>query len=597
MITAAFQGIEGCHSSLVLQSYFKKVGSELKSDGLSTFRQVAMAVISGKADVGLLPVDNAIAGTIREGYDLLAQYDLVPISEVEWKMDHRLLAPEGAELGKLREVLAHPLVLEECGRFLGTLIGARVIPVEDTGLAAREVARSKDPTRAAIAPPEAAAIYGLHELAGSIADHPGNYTRFILFRAQNARDEVKKLGGTRPAEQRKTSLLLSTSHESGSLARCLSILTDAGINLSKLESRPKLGKAWEYLFYVDFEGDAGTPRVSAALERLRAHAQYVQVIGSYDRHRADDDAHTLSAPAETPKGELAHEGHTPVAPMGWTAELLPSSAKGWPKAARSAKPQGSRFQIGPVTVGGDGFVVIAGPCSVESKEQVMATAHAVREGGAVMLRGGVFKPRTNPYAFQGMGWEGLTLLAEAGRATGMPIVSEVMSLDQVERMARECDVLQIGARNMQNFDLLKAVGKTDRTILLKRGMSASIDELLAAAEYILAEGNPHVMLCERGIRTFETATRNTLDLSAVPVLKERTHLPIIVDPSHGVGVRRWIRPLCRAAKAVGAHGIIIEVHPDPEQAKSDKEQALTFEDFKAIMGDLAKIPHASGLLA
>jgi 3-deoxy-7-phosphoheptulonate synthase len=592
-IIAAYQGVEGCHSSLVVRSYFKKIGLDVQADGAQTFRQVAMNVIAGKADVGLLPVDNAIAGTIREGYDLLAQYDLVPISEIEWKMDHRLLAPAGAELGKIREVLAHPLVLEECGRFLGTLIGARVLPVEDTGLAAREVGASKDPTRAAIAPHEAAALYGLTELAASIADHPGNYTRFILFRAQSGREVAKKLGRTQAPEQRKTSLLLSTSHEAGSLVKCLNLLQAAGINLSKLESRPKLGKAWEYLFYVDFEGDAEMPAVAKALATLRESAQYLQVIGSYDRHRASDDAHTLTtAAAAEPSEPVAHEGHTSGAPHGWSADLLPSSAKGWPKAARSAKPQGSRFKIGPVEVGGDEFVVIAGPCSVESREQVMKTAQAVRENGAVMLRGGVFKPRTNPYAFQGMGWEGLTLLSEAGRVTGMPIVSEVMSLDQVERMAREVDVLQIGARNMQNFDLLKAVGKTDRTVLLKRGLSASIDELLAAAEYILAEGNPHVLLCERGIRTFETATRNTLDLSAVPVLRERTHLPIIVDPSHGVGVRRWIRPLCRAAKAVGAHGIIIEVHPNPDEAKSDKEQALTFEDFRTIMDDLREIPYS-----
>ena len=207
-----------------------------------------------------------------------------------------------------------------------------------------------------------------------------------------------------------------------------------------------------------------------------------------------------------------------------------------------------------------------------------------------MLRGGAFKPRTSPYAFQGMGWEGLALLAEAGRATGMPIVSEVMSVDQVERMGQSVDMFQIGARNMQNFDLLKAVGKTHIPVLLKRGMSASLDELLSAAEYILAEGNPDVVLCERGIRTFETATRNTLDLSAVAVLREKTHLPIMVDPSHGVGVRRWIRPLCRAAKAVGANGILIEVHPNPAVALSDADQALTYADYEEIVADLARIP-------
>jgi 3-deoxy-7-phosphoheptulonate synthase len=189
-----------------------------------------------------------------------------------------------------------------------------------------------------------------------------------------------------------------------------------------------------------------------------------------------------------------------------------------------------------------------------------------------------------------MGWEGLALLAEAGRETGMPIVSEVMSVDQVDRMGQSVDMFQIGARNMQNFDLLKAVGKTHIPVLLKRGMSASLDELLSAAEYILSEGNPDVVLCERGIRTFETATRNTLDLSAVAVLREKTHLPIMVDPSHGVGVRRWIRPLCRAAKAVGANGILIEIHPNPAVAKSDAEQALTYADYEEIVADLARIP-------
>jgi 3-deoxy-7-phosphoheptulonate synthase len=207
-----------------------------------------------------------------------------------------------------------------------------------------------------------------------------------------------------------------------------------------------------------------------------------------------------------------------------------------------------------------------------------------------MLRGGAFKPRTSPYAFQGLGWEGVEMIAEAGRATGMPTVSEVMTTDQVERMASQIDVLQIGARNMQNFDLLKAVGRTGRPVLLKRGLSATLDELMAAAEYVMAEGNPNVILCERGIRTFEPATRNTLDLSAIPVLRERSHLPVLVDPSHGVGVSRWIRPLCRAAKAVGAHGILVEVHPNPPEAKSDKDQALTFDEFANVMAELESIP-------
>jgi 3-deoxy-7-phosphoheptulonate synthase len=261
-----------------------------------------------------------------------------------------------------------------------------------------------------------------------------------------------------------------------------------------------------------------------------------------------------------------------------------------PRVIRDARPEGTRVRVGSVEIGDGSFTIIGGPCSIESRDQIVATACAVRDAGGKMLRGGAFKPRTNPYAFQGMGWEAVELIAEAGRASGLPTVSEVMSIDQVERMALLIDVLQVGARNMQNFDLLRAVGRSGKPVLLKRGMSATIDELLAAAEYILAEGNPNVIFCERGIRTFETATRNTLDLSAVPVLRERSHLPVLVDPSHGVGVRRWIRPLCRAAKAVGAHGIIVEVHPNPCEALSDKDQAMTFEDFADVCRDLAQIP-------
>jgi 3-deoxy-7-phosphoheptulonate synthase len=265
----------------------------------------------------------------------------------------------------------------------------------------------------------------------------------------------------------------------------------------------------------------------------------------------------------------------------------------FPRVARISRPNGSALHIGNVRVADGEFVIIAGPCAVESREQIMETAHAVSVSGASMLRGGAFKPRTSPYAFQGLGWEGVAMLAQAGRETGLPTVSEVTTIDQVQRMAEQIDVLQIGARNMQNFELLKAVGRVGRPVLLKRGLSATIDELLAAAEYVLAEGNPNVILCERGIRTFEPATRNTLDLSAVPVLRERSHLPVFVDPSHGVGVRRWVAPLCRAAKAVGAHGLLLEVHPNPSTAKSDKEQALTFADFRELVAELDRIPVAA----
>ncbi len=230
-------------------------------------------------------------------------------------------------------------------------------------------------------------------------------------------------------------------------------------------------------------------------------------------------------------------------------------------------------------IGGDHFALIAGPCTVESREQTLQTAHVVRDAGATLLRGGAYKPRTSPYAFQGLGQEGLRLLAEAKAETGLPIVTELMDMRDIDAVLEVADVVQIGARNMQNYPLLAEVGRSGRPTLLKRGLSSTLDELLMAAEYILKEGNPNVMLCERGIRTFETAYRFTLDLMAVPVLKELTHLPVIVDPSHAAGRRELVRPLSLAAAAVGADGIIVEVHPNPDEAICDGPQALRAEDF------------------
>jgi len=253
-------------------------------------------------------------------------------------------------------------------------------------------------------------------------------------------------------------------------------------------------------------------------------------------------------------------------------------------------PTRSHVRIGDVDIGpGAGMVVIAGPCSVESRDQLMATARHVSREGARLLRGGAFKPRTSPYSFQGLGAEALRLLAEARAETGMPIVSEVTDPAEVPAFEEQVDLLQVGSRNMHNFVLLQAVGRTRTPVLLKRGFGATIEEWLLAAEYVLAAGNSNVILCERGIRTFEPSTRNTLDLSAIPVLRERTHLPIIVDPSHGTGQRSLVAPMALAAAAVGADGLMVEVHPDPANAKSDGDQSLGFDDFGGLMDELRRM--------
>ncbi len=258
-------------------------------------------------------------------------------------------------------------------------------------------------------------------------------------------------------------------------------------------------------------------------------------------------------------------------------------------ASRETKDGNTVITVGDVQIGGPKCVVVAGPCAVESEKQLMETAMVVKEAGASMLRGGAFKPRTSPYSFQGLGEEGLKILALAREKTGLPIVTEVMSASDIELIESYADVLQIGARNVQNFALLKAVGQAKKPVLLKRGMMTTLEELLMSAEYIIASGNDDVILCERGIRTFETSMRNTLDISAVPVLKEKTHLPVVVDPSHAIGQWQFVTPLAKAAVAVGADGLLIEVHPDPQNALSDGPQSLKPKNFFKPMEEIESI--------
>ncbi len=267
------------------------------------------------------------------------------------------------------------------------------------------------------------------------------------------------------------------------------------------------------------------------------------------------------------------------------------------RAARAFAAQATLVRAGDgaaAVFGGEALCVIAGPCSVEGRAMLRETAVAVREAGAGMLRGGAYKPRTSPYAFQGLGQEALELLAETRAETGLPVVTEVMDTRQVDRVAEHADMLQIGARNMQNYPLLAEVGRVQRPVLLKRGLSATITELLLAAEYIMSNGNAQVVLCERGIRTFETATRNTLDVAAIPVLRAETHLPVIVDPSHAGGRASLVAPLAFAAVAAGADGLIVEVHPRPDEARSDAEQSLSTGEFSALMAALAPFAAAAG---
>lgn len=283
-----------------------------------------------------------------------------------------------------------------------------------------------------------------------------------------------------------------------------------------------------------------------------------------------------------------------------TLEVLPGVdevirvSKPYKLSSREFHPEDTKVKVGGVTIGGEEVVVIAGPCAVESEKQLFETAIAVKAAGASILRGGAFKPSTSPYSFRGLGKKGLELLAQMKAETGLPVITEVMSVRDVDMVAKYADILQIGARNMQNFYLLEEAGKTGKPIMLKRGLSATIEEWLLAAEYILAQGNKQVVLCERGIRTFETYTRNTLDVSAIPVIEKVSHLPIIADPSHGTGKWHLVTPMALAAVAAGADGIMVEVHPNPDSALKDGAQSLNFDNFRKLMGLLGPVAAAVG---
>jgi len=329
-------------------------------------------------------------------------------------------------------------------------------------------------------------------------------------------------------------------------------------------------------------------RPTATVREIARVAATIETMGC-QAHIAREDKRTTIGAAGSP--QQLDRDHLLALPG--VQEILDTRMP-FKLAGREFHAQPTTVRVGDLSIGGDALAVFAGPCAVESEDQMLATAQAVKSGGAHALRGGAFKPRTSPYSFQGLGREGLQILDRVRRATGLPVASEITHPEDVSAMVETVDILQIGARNMQNYALLQAVGRVQTPVLLKRGMMSTLEELLMSAEYILAQGNSQVILCERGIRTFETYTRNTLDISAVPLLKQLSHLPVIVDPSHGTGRRELVEPIALAAVAAGADGLLIEVHVDPDSALSDGHQSLTPARFEALMERLRPVADVVG---
>ena len=574
VLTVSIQGIEGSYSYLAANQFFSDSGKDLHFNKYNTFDEVVESVEDTTSDYAILPIENTTSGSINDVYDSLQSSNLQIIGEEIFPVKHCLLTIEDVPLQSIKKIYTHYQAARQCSKFLKSIPNAEVELLPDTAKSVEFIKEKSDKGYAAIASREAAEIFDVVVLREDIANQQGNFTRFLIC----SREPIK-VDERIPA---KTSLILATAHKPGSLVEALSVFRDYQINMTKLESRPIIGNPWEEMFYLDFQGNIQDQKVKSLLDEVGKHTRYLKVLGCYP---AKDVEKTKVERISVKTEELKQPELIPEVKQ----EKKSKSTVSYKLASREYKNDDTIISVRDVKIGGGNFIIMAGPCSVESYEQIMDCAREVKDNFANILRGGCFKPRTSPYAFQGLGYEALGYLKSAGDAYDLPIITEVLSVDQVEKVAEKSDILQVGARNMQNFSLLSEVGKSFRPVMLKRGLMASIEELLNAAEYILARGNRQVILCERGIRTFETATRNTLDLSAIPVLKELTHLPIIVDPSHAVGQRDKVMPLAKAAKAVGADGIMVEIHPDPEKALSDGEQSMRFDQFRLMTQELEKM--------
>ena len=560
-----YQGVSACFSDLAISKLFDHRGhAVVDRTGYASFAEVLDALERGEIDYALLPVENSLTGSISEVNHLLVTRNVAVVDEEVWDLELCLVGLPGAAIADLREVRSHPVALQQCQRILGNLAHAETTNYFDTAGSAQSVKDANDPGIGCICSAAAAQRFGLQVLRYGVADRVDNQTRFLLL--------ARKPELPSPQQPAKTTITFAVDDRCGALAECLTAFSEHGVNLTRLESRPQPESTWEYLFLADLAGHQDSDDVRAALLALRRSANHVRILGSYPSRAVERRKVATKIPAKPRTCARATE----------VLHALPESGK------RSV------VNVSGVAVGGDNFTLILGPCAVENRLQIQDAAAIVKAHGARILRGGTFKPRSSPYSFQGLGFEGLDLLVEVGRQYELPVVTEVLQPEDVEAMADKADMLQVGARNMQNFALLKELGKVRRPVLLKRGMSATLKELLQAAEYILAGGNQKVVLCERGIRTFETSTRSTLDVSAVPVLKRMTHLPVIVDPSHAAGVRHLVVPLAFAAVAAGADGLIVECHPRPEEALCDKDQALTEADLDVLVAGLEPILAAQG---
>lgn len=547
VVRVAFQGVRDAYSDLAARKLFAARGGALRTLGCRTFAAAFDALEAREVDYALLPVENTIVGSIEEVWRALTERAVHIVDEEVWNVEHVLAGLPGATLTDLRRVRSHPVALAQCGRFLGGLVGVSVESFHDTAASAAAVAEEGDSTSAAMCSEEAARAAGLEVLARDIADRRHNVTRFLLL-AREPEPVDPRLGA-------RTSIVFTVRHAGGALATCLGDLAAHGVSLTKLESRPLPDEPWEYLFHADLDGDATRAPLAAALEEMRAHTTHLRVLGSYPRRAG--------------VGEEPVPKRAPIEATSAAATAPVSAPAIAPRDAGRTAVRVGALELGPAT-----FVVVGGPADETPRGAWLDRAESLRTLGVHALHGGELGD--DPRA--------IAELAEAGARYELPLVLRARRAADVRAIAAHAALLRVEAGHLHEAELLRELGRVGRPVLVERGPSTTIDELLQAANLLAAEGNRQIVLCERGIRTFETATRHTLDLSAVPVLQDLAPWPVLVDPTHAVERVELVVRLAAAAAAVGADGLLLGIDFEGVDFEGPGDAAPDLAGMEALLG-------------
>ncbi|MEC8935004.1 MAG: prephenate dehydratase [Planctomycetota bacterium] len=577
MLCIAYQGVEGAYSFLAGEKFFRGQLDNCSFEGYKSFADVVAAVENGQADYAMLPIENTTAGSINAVYDLLLATKLNIVGEEVFPVQHCLLGIEKAPLSTIRRIYSHYQALAQCSDFLSRLKNCDQETYMDTAEAAKKISAEADPSQAAIASEEAGRIYGLKVLKQNLANQRENFTRFVVV--------APRPGQVDSRVPCKTSLVLSTGHHEGALLKALAILDEHKINLTKLESRPMQGSPFTYIFYLDFEGNASDPKIQEALVRLSGATNYLRILGTYPRERHDKTRPSTRSRVPE-KTDVEEEAAATPAPGEAAAPAAGGNGEGRNLTDLAIKPEGTILRLGETELGGSEYVVFAGPDCISSMDQIGAHARQVSECGAMVLHGSCLEASDSPFKTRRINFDLLDVLTTAGKEFGLPVMTEVESVLDVAQAAQLADLLKIGPRNMQNFSLLEEAGKTGRPIVLCRGLSATNDEFLEAAECVLVQGNQQVILCERGTRIDERNPRNTLDLGTVASIRQMTHLPVLIDPSRAIGNSGLVLPLASASRAFGAHGLVVDVRQNGNENPETDSLTLGFDEFSKLMSDL-----------